>query len=89
MPGYVCLSDHFASRRVLEGCGLSVWGTSGLSDPYCQVLVLGNGPGIRSEVKRGQVHKRTVNPKFQDTFDFPVSSGKNRDLIDNNNLFPL
>ncbi len=63
----------YAVCRVLEGCGLSVWGNSGLSDPYCQVLLLGNGPGIRSEVKRGPVHKRTVNPKFNDYFDFPVS----------------
>lgn len=58
--------------RVIEGCGLSVCGSSGLSDPYCQVLLLGNGPGIRSEVKRGQVNKRTVNPKFQESYDFPV-----------------
>ncbi|XP_064393848.1 ras GTPase-activating protein 3-like [Halichondria panicea] len=70
------------SVRVLEGCGLSVWGTSGLSDPYCQVLLLGNGPGIQSELKRGQVHKRTVNPKFQDNFDFPINSVKDlRNII--------
>ena len=27
--------------RVMECCGLSAWGCSGFSDPYCQVTLLG------------------------------------------------
>jgi len=62
--------------RVLEGSGLGVCGSSGLSDPYCQVRLIGNAPGMKTELRRGLVHKRTVNPKFMETFDFPVSALK-------------
>ena len=52
---------HFI-KRVMECCGLGAWGSSGLSDPVCQVMLLNSASGTRSEVKRGQVHKRTIYP---------------------------
>lgn len=66
-------SRHMLSVKVVRCIGLSAWGTSGLSDPYCQVMLLGNGPGLRSEVRRGTVRKRTVDPVFEEKFDFLVS----------------
>ena len=64
------------SVKVLRCIGLSAWGTSGLSDPYCQVMLLGNGPGVRSEVRRGTVRRRTVDPVFDERFEFLVSDGR-------------
>ena len=63
---------HILSIKVNRCIGLSAWGTSGLSDPYCQVMLLGNGPGVRSEVRRGTVRRRTVDPVFDERFDFLV-----------------
>lgn len=65
---------HVLRVKVIRCVGLSAWGTSGLSDPYCQVMLLGNGPGVRSEVRRGTTRKRTVDPVFDENFDFVVSS---------------
>lgn len=67
-------SRHILSVKIVRCIGLSAWGTSGLSDPYCQVMLLGNGPGLRSEVRRGTVRKRTVDPVFEEKFDFLVSN---------------
>ena len=64
---------NILSVKVLRCAGLSAWGTSGLSDPYCQVMLLGNGPGVRSEVRRGTVRRRTVDPVFEEKFEFIVS----------------
>ena len=64
---------HVLSVNVIRCVGLSAWGTSGFSDPYCQVMLLGNGPGVRSEVRRGIVRRRTVDPCFEEKFEFLVS----------------
>ena len=64
---------NILSVKVLRCAGLSAWGTSGLSDPYCQVMLLGHGPGVRSEVRRGTVRRRTVDPVFDEKFEFIVS----------------
>lgn len=62
--------------RVLEACGLTESGLlCGYPDPYCQVALVGNAPGLKSEIKRGSTRKRTFDPLFQDTFSFPVSIG--------------
>ena len=66
-------SRHVLSVHVMRCVGLSAWGTSGFSDPYCQVMLLGNGPGLRSEVRRGIAKKRTVDPSFDERFEFLVS----------------
>lgn len=66
-------THNILSVKVLRCAGLSAWGTSGLSDPYCQVMLLGNGPGVRSEVRRGTVRRRTVDPVFEEKFEFIVS----------------
>ena len=70
----VVKARHILTVKVIRCIGLSAWGTSGLSDPYCQVMLLGNGPGVRSEVRRGTVKKRTVDPFFDESFDFVVST---------------
>ena len=70
----VVKARHILSVKVIRCIGLSAWGTSGLSDPYCQVMLLGNGPGVRSEVRRGTVRRRTVDPVFDENFDFIVST---------------
>ena len=69
----VMKARHVLSVKVIRCTGLSAWGTSGLSDPYCQVMLLGNGPGVRSEVRRGTVRKRTIDPVFDERFEFLVS----------------
>lgn len=68
----VVKTRHVLSVKVLKCIGLSAWGTSGLSDPYCHVMLLGNGPGVRSEVRRGTVRRRTVDPVFDERFEFLV-----------------
>lgn len=60
--------------RVVECCGLSAWGVSGLSDPYCQVMLLAPQGRIKSDVKRGQVRKKTVDPSFNESFEFLLDS---------------
>lgn len=74
LPNNYILNPFSPVFRVKECYGLGAWGYSGLSDPVCQVTLLSNSSDSRPEVRRGQVHKRTVDPVFFETFDFPVSS---------------
>jgi hypothetical protein len=60
------------SVKVVECSGLCGLGPSGLADPYAQVVILGPA-GLRSEVRKGLVHRRSNDPQINETFKFPVS----------------
>lgn len=64
-------TQHVLCIRVIECSGLSAWGTCGFSDPYCLVALLGSqGVKYISEAKRSTVKRKTVDPQFNETFEF-------------------
>ncbi|XP_065887330.1 ras GTPase-activating protein 3-like [Dysidea avara] len=68
------------SIGILDCCCLGACLASGHSDPYCLITLL-YPDGVRSEAKRTQVKKKTIDPQFNEFFTFTVSTCNMSDVI--------
>lgn len=58
---------------VLEAKDLAVMDLNGYSDPYVRVYLM---PDCKRKYEKTRVHKKTLNPIFNETFTFQVSYGE-------------
>jgi Ca2+-dependent lipid-binding protein len=60
--------------KVSEAAGLAAWSSNGpFSDPYCMVTLYDTNGIQKSDIRRGIVRKRTLNPIFGDIYRFKLS----------------
>lgn len=60
--------------RISEAENLAPWsGNGSFSDPYCTVTLLSTQGVQRSEIRKGLVKKRTINPVFNEMYLFKLA----------------
>lgn len=60
---------------VLKARNLPKMDVTGLADPYVKIYLLHNGQ--RMAKKKTQIKKRTLDPVFNESFDFDIPNGSN------------
>ena len=63
-------NDHMTLYvKILDGTNIPKMDANGLADPYCSLALVG-----RKEVRKTEVRKKTLNPKWDQEFQFPILS---------------